>query len=132
MCPIFVGSVHNFGRSDNDIMYLVIKCLFPIDAYVFWCPTWSKNLGRYLVTMYACISCSNEYQGVKPLTSTYHNVYNSEFCLELKRSYFSQSIFFYFGYQNRTSTACINFDQNWETLLTKKSFSSNFLGNLRW
>ena len=45
--------------------------------------------------MYACISCSNEYQGVKPLTTTYHIVYNSEFCLELKRSYFSQSIFFF-------------------------------------
>ena len=21
MCPIFVGSVHNFGRSDGDIIY---------------------------------------------------------------------------------------------------------------
>ena len=25
------------------------KCLFPINAYVVWCPTWTKNLGRYLV-----------------------------------------------------------------------------------
>ena len=25
------------------------KCLFPIDAYVVWCPTWSKNLLRSLV-----------------------------------------------------------------------------------
>ena len=29
--------------------YLVKKCLFPIDALVVWCPTWSKNLGRTLV-----------------------------------------------------------------------------------
>ena len=28
MCPIFVGSVHNFGKS------LVEKYLFPIDALV--------------------------------------------------------------------------------------------------
>ena len=47
MCPIFVNSVHNFCRSDND-MIQVKKCLFPIDAYVVWCPTWLKNLGRYL------------------------------------------------------------------------------------
>jgi hypothetical protein len=24
------------------------KCLLPIDAFVIWCPTWSKNLGRSL------------------------------------------------------------------------------------
>ena len=42
MCPIFVGSVHNFGKSED---YLVKKYLFPIDALVVWCPTWSKNLG---------------------------------------------------------------------------------------
>ena len=29
--------------------YSVIKCLFLIDAYVVWYPTWSKNLGRYLL-----------------------------------------------------------------------------------
>ena len=28
--------------------YLVMKSLFPLDAFVVWCPTWSKNLGRYL------------------------------------------------------------------------------------
>ena len=27
------------------------KCLFPIDALVVWCPTWSKNLGRSLLNM---------------------------------------------------------------------------------
>ena len=25
MCPIFVDSVQNFGKSDNDIIYLVKK-----------------------------------------------------------------------------------------------------------
>ena len=25
------------------------ECLFPIDALVFWWPTWSKNLGRSLL-----------------------------------------------------------------------------------
>ena len=35
MCPIFVGSVHNFGKSDNDIIYYLVKMyLFPIDALV--------------------------------------------------------------------------------------------------
>ena len=48
MCPIFVGSVANFGRFDDDDD-LVKNCLFPIDAYVVWCPIWSKNLGRSLV-----------------------------------------------------------------------------------
>ena len=28
------------------------KCLFPIDAYVVWYPTWSKNLGRYLIRIF--------------------------------------------------------------------------------
>ena len=28
--------------------YLVKKCLFPIDAIVVWCPTWSKKLGQSL------------------------------------------------------------------------------------
>ena len=29
--------------------YQKSNCLFPIDAYMVWCPTWSKNLGRYLL-----------------------------------------------------------------------------------
>ena len=37
LCPIFVGSVHNFG-----------KCLFPLDACMVSWPIWSKNLGRTL------------------------------------------------------------------------------------
>lgn len=60
---------------------------------------------------YVCMHLMQyEYQGVKQLTSTNHIVYNSEVCLELKRSYFSHSIFFNLGYQNGTSTARINFD----------------------
>ena len=45
ICPIFVGYAHNFGKSD----YLAKKYLFPIDALVVWCPTWSRNLGRTLL-----------------------------------------------------------------------------------
>ena len=38
------------------------KCLFPLDAwYIISCPTWSKNLGRTLITMSlyvpACLFC---------------------------------------------------------------------------
>ena len=29
----------------NDLHYLVKKCLFPLDAVMVWCPTWSKILG---------------------------------------------------------------------------------------
>ena len=32
MCPILVGSVHNFGNSDGDI--ILKKCLFLLDAYL--------------------------------------------------------------------------------------------------
>ena len=49
MCPIFVGSVHNFGKSDDDTIYVVEKYLFPIDALVVWYPTWAKNLGQTLL-----------------------------------------------------------------------------------
>ena len=50
MGPIFVGSVHNFGRWHH----LVKKCLFTIDAYVIWAkrglvPNMIKNRWRYLV-----------------------------------------------------------------------------------
>ena len=33
----------------NGARTVVKKYLFPIDAYMVWCPTWSKNLGRYLL-----------------------------------------------------------------------------------
>ena len=58
MCPIFVGSVHNFGRSDNYMIHIVKKCLFPIDAYMVWCPIW------YLVAR--CVE-----QNVMPSKSKY-------------------------------------------------------------
>ena len=44
MCPIFVGSVYNFGRSDSHII-----CLFTLDAsYVVSFPTQTENLRQYL------------------------------------------------------------------------------------
>ena len=43
---MFKEVVHNFGWHD-----LVKKCLFPLQAYMASCPTWSKNLGRTLVVM---------------------------------------------------------------------------------
>ena len=49
MCPIFVDSVHNFGRSDWRWHYLVKRCLFPLDIYVASCPTWLKNLDKTLL-----------------------------------------------------------------------------------
>ena len=43
---IFEEVVHNFGMSDDDMIFLK-KCLFPIYAYVVW----SKNLERYLIPL---------------------------------------------------------------------------------
>ena len=53
MCPIFVGSVDNFGRS--DLPYIVKKCLFPLGPYVVSYPDCTKNLELYLsqVAIYA-------------------------------------------------------------------------------
>ena len=44
MCPIFVGSVHTFGRSADDMIIIVKKCLFPIDAFMVRFD--QKNLGQ--------------------------------------------------------------------------------------
>ena len=41
--PIFVGSVHNFGRH-----YLVKKLWFPLDPYVVSCQIRTKNIKWYL------------------------------------------------------------------------------------
>ena len=47
---IFAKVVHNFGKSDDYLHYLVKKCLFPIlDRYVVSCPTCTKDLRRSLV-----------------------------------------------------------------------------------
>ena len=46
LCPIFVGSAHNFGRSDSDI--LLWKNAYFHFPLVVSCPTKTKNLGRYL------------------------------------------------------------------------------------
>ena len=42
MCPIFVGSVHDFGKSDDDII-LGKKCFFPIHESVVSCPTCTQK-----------------------------------------------------------------------------------------
>ena len=39
----FEEVIHNFGRSDDDMISGVEKCLFSIYGDVFWCPTWSKK-----------------------------------------------------------------------------------------
>jgi hypothetical protein len=44
MCPIFVGSTHNFGRSDTDIIWWK-------NAYVVSCSTRSKNLESTLMLL---------------------------------------------------------------------------------
>ena len=54
LCPIFVGSVQIFGKSDDDI-YLAKKCLFPLDTYVVLSPTWPKNLWRHLIYIVCCV-----------------------------------------------------------------------------
>ena len=37
---MFKEVVHNFDKSNGDIIYW--KCLFPLDAYMVSCSTWSK------------------------------------------------------------------------------------------
>ena len=38
--------------------YLVKRCLFSLDAYMISCPTWSKNLKRYLLHMFSSRNCT--------------------------------------------------------------------------
>ena len=40
--PFFVGSVHDFGKSDDDII-LGKKCFFPIHESVVSCPTCTQK-----------------------------------------------------------------------------------------
>ena len=47
--PIFVGSLHNFDKSDMKMTRFCEKCLFLLDAYMVSCPTSSKSLGRALI-----------------------------------------------------------------------------------
>ena len=42
----------NYEQPCQSWHYLVKKNLFPIDALVVWCPTWSKNLRQSLILMY--------------------------------------------------------------------------------
>ena len=60
MClPFFVGSVHDFGKSDDDII-LGEKCFFPIHESVVSCPTCTKNLGWFLVLLLVQPKCQGE------------------------------------------------------------------------
>ena len=87
MCPIFVGSVH----------YLVKKCLFPIDAYVVWCQTWSKNLGRYLL--------QSAKQGAIDIILTQVLRY---FMAHVKNWSYKLDIKFYETIYNNAGALCIN------------------------
>ena len=44
---MFEEVVHNVNKSDGHKMFSE-KCLFPLNAYMFSCPTQSKNLERTL------------------------------------------------------------------------------------
>ena len=59
MCPIFVGSVHNFGGSDNDMIYVVL------------CPSNRENLEWYLLEVLPYNHCLydnlNRFNFIVPL-----------------------------------------------------------------
>ena len=48
MCPIFVGFLNNFGRSDDDMIDIEKKLWVPLVASVISCTTCEKNLEMYL------------------------------------------------------------------------------------
>ena len=48
------------------LVSLTMTCLFPLDAYMVSCPTWSKNLGRTL--MPAWLSHSFDLKSTRPST----------------------------------------------------------------
>ena len=70
MCPIFVRSLSNFGRSDSDMIYWK-KRQFSIGYYVISCPTSSKILEWHLsVNVFCCqltLCRSGVWIGVKVL-----------------------------------------------------------------
>ena len=45
------------------------KCLFPLDAYIFLCPTWSKNLGRTLLCLQSIADVADSHDFVARLRS---------------------------------------------------------------
>ena len=53
MCPIFVGSVHNFGRSDSDINLGKNACFQFMHTYMVSCRTQSK-ISLKDSSMYMC------------------------------------------------------------------------------
>ena len=54
MCPIFIGSCFIILVSLTPTLFSE-KCLFPLDAYLVSCPTWSKNLWQYLVKLFPSV-----------------------------------------------------------------------------
>ena len=56
MCPIFVGSVHSLTMTlFSEKVLISNRCII-----VFWCPTWSKNLERSLITVLLLNKQTNE------------------------------------------------------------------------
>ena len=51
ICTIFVGSVHNFGKSEGDIIQRKNAYFHWMHKYVVSCPTQPKNLERSLMAM---------------------------------------------------------------------------------
>ena len=68
-CPIFIGSVHNFGKSDDDKIWWK-KCFFPLDAYMVSCPTWSKNLGRTLINIHQSLLLDKKFPSMTTRASS--------------------------------------------------------------
>ena len=76
MCPIVVGSVHNFGRSDGDIIYLGLAALFGI--IVIWNkiqaspPTVHEFLWLVPLSIFpACHACFQVFAFVYVLSSSF-------------------------------------------------------------
>ena len=61
-CYLFTGFtevVENIGRSDNDMIYVIKKCLNPLYASMVSCAKRSKNLESYLPDMFHQSNFSN-------------------------------------------------------------------------
>ena len=71
MCPMFVWTLFIILVG---LTMSVMKCLFPIDAYVVRCPTWSKNLGRYLIRTIRHLSRSWQKNGCMYGSLTYSSL----------------------------------------------------------
>ena len=59
---MFEEVVHNVNKSDGHKMFSE-KCLFPLNAYMFSCPTQSKNLERTLLLRAAIVKLLLPFDG---------------------------------------------------------------------